>query len=196
MDTLTKSLDLQSELDDQHARLEQVEADIDEKVDTALDLEADAKDDDVELDVDVDAELRRLEAEVTQLEATLVAVRGYAEALERAVDEWDGTEVIIRELTGAEVRLVKSEAQQKADQHGLDYTDDIHETLFLQKAVQSTPPGAPEPSAIGDLPNRLFEWLNSRANTLNSTGSFDMGNSSLRERMMDRRETDSTSASS
>lgn len=196
METLTKSLDLQSELDDQRDRLDELEADIDEKVADAVALEDRAKDEDEEVEVDVAHELDRYEAEVTALEAEQVAVNGYVEALERAVGEWDGSEVVLRELTGAEVRAVKARAQQRADEMGVDYTDDIHETLFLQKAVASTPPGAPDPSAIGDLPNRLFEWLQSRANMLNSTGHFELGNSSLRERMMDHRNTASSSTSS
>jgi hypothetical protein len=180
MEPLTRTLDIREELADIEAIEADIQAEIDERVDAALDIDPPSTDGE-------ETDLARLDEEVEELEAMLVVQRGRVEALERALAEWDGTEVVLRELSGAEARSIKAQAQHRADQAGVDYTDDFHETLLLEKAVESTPPNAPPPGAIGDLPERLFDFLLARANTLNSVGEFELGNSSLRERMMDRR---------
>jgi hypothetical protein len=182
MELLTRTLDLEDEVDVVENNVEELEEQIDERVERALDVDPPEDDEEAAL-------LDSLEEEVAELDATLVGTRGYEEALTRAINQWDGSEIVLRELSGAETRAIKARAQQKADEAGVDYTDDFHETEFLKKAVESTPPGAPEPSEIGDLPDRLFDWLLTRANMLNSVGEFNMGNSSLRERMIEKKET-------
>lgn len=183
MDTLQKTLDIEEDLADLEDYSDELESHIDDRVDDALDLED--SDDDPET---IEAELKRLNAEVDELETMLVLSEGRIEALSRAVEEWEGSEVTFREITGAEARKISAEAQQRADKAGVDYTEDFHQTLMLQHAVVSTPPGCPDADNIGDLPDRLFDLFVARANTLNSVGDFEMGNSSLRERMMERRD--------
>lgn len=182
MDLLTRTLDIEDEAEDLQDDIDEVEEQINERVDRANEIDPPQGEDEED-------EMYQIRQEVAELEATQSAKRGYLEALNRAVEEWDGAEIVIRELSGAETRVVRAEAAKKAEEKGLEnYTDDIHETMFLRKAVHNTPPGCPEPQDIGDLPNRLFDWVLSRANMLNSTGEFNMGNSSLRERMIDRKE--------
>jgi hypothetical protein len=186
MDTLTKTIDLEEELRDAEERLEDFESEIEERVDSAMELDPPEDEDERE-------QLEYLENEVTELEAAKVLVTGRVEALQRALDEWEGSEVVVRELTGAEARQVRAEAQQRADKAGVEYTDDFHETLMLQKGVEQTPPGAPDPGNIGDLPERLFDLFVHKVNALNSVGDFEMGNSSLRERMVERKNSQSAS---
>lgn len=181
MDLLKRTLDITEERDDLAESIEDIEERRDDLLDEAMEI-------DPPEDQDEQERFDTIEEEVDALESTLPMIRGYRKILDRAIDEWDGTEVVIRELSGAQSRAIATEAQQKADQAGVDYTDDFHETLLLQKAVVSTPPGAPDPDMIGDLPNRLFDWLLQRANAINSVGEFSMGNSSLRRRMAERRE--------
>jgi hypothetical protein len=180
MDLLNRTLDIEEERDDLAESVERVEDRRDDLLDEAM-----------ELDPPEDEEERErfdeIEEEVDALEATLPTIRGYLNILDRAIEEWDGTEIVMRELSGAETRAIKTQAQQKADQAGVDYSDDFHETMLLEKSVVSTPPGAPDPESIGDLPNRMHDWLLQRANAINSVGEFEMGNSSLRRRMAERR---------
>lgn len=183
MDLLQRTLDLEEERTVVEQQIEEVEDEIDALVDEALEL------DPPETENEKDR-IAQIEQEVAELESKKVSSEGYLKAIDRAIEMWDGTELAIRELSGTETRIVADEAQRKADELGLDnYSENIHETEFMQRAVASTPPGCPDPDNIGDLPNRMFDWVLTRANMLNSVGEFSMGNSSLRERMIERRGT-------
>lgn len=188
MNVLSQTLDIREERDDLQQTVDRLEREVDELVDEALEIDPPEDEED-------EKRLQEIEQQVDELETKLVGKRGYLNALDRAVDQWDGSEIVIRELTGAESRTIKDQARQKADELGIDYTDNIHETMFLQKAVVSTPPDVPGPGEIGDLPKRQFDWVLNRANALNSVGAFEMGNSSLRERMREK-ETETEKSSS
>ena len=179
METLTKTIDVDDEIEE----LEDVVEDIEERIEER-ELEA------VELDEqgeDGGERWQEIEEILTAYEDLLSTIRGRKRGLEQARDTWGGTEIVLRELTGSEVRRLKDDLRREAQQAGLDsLPDGAHETRFLEKAVESTPPGCPDPSDIGDLPNRLFEWLLGRANSLNTVGEFDMGNSSLSRRVAER----------
>lgn len=185
MEPAHRTLDMAEELAALNDSVAQIEDRIEERVEEAEDL------DDVPREAwteDDAARWQSLNAEVTQLEDTLTRIRGYTNILERAIDEYDGTEFTVRELTGQESRIVKAEAQTRMERLDLEpeHADDITEIEFLKRAIESTPAGAPSPEEIHGVPNNLFDWLLRNANNLNSVGEFDMGNSSLRERMADR----------
>jgi predicted nuclease with TOPRIM domain len=180
MDPLKRTLDIEDERDDLAGDIEEIEERRDELLDEAM--EVDPPEDEEERE-----RFNEIEAEVDALEEVLPRVRGYLNVLDRAIEEWEGSEITMRELTGAEARAVKTRAQEKADRAGVDYSEDFHETLLLEKTVVSTPPEAPAPDDIGDLPGRMHDWLLQRANAINSVGEFEMGNSSLRRRMAERR---------
>lgn len=181
MELLKRTLDLADERDELKERLDELEAEQERLVEEANEIDGSDDPEDIE-------RFEQIEEQDQQIEALIVATRGYLEVVERALKSWDGTEIVIRELSGAEVRSIEAEAQQRAEQVGLDnYSDRFHEVLMLEKSIESTPPGCPDPGNIGDLPNRLLDWLHTRTNALNSTGDFDMGNSSLREKMIRQR---------
>lgn len=180
MDLPQKVLNIGDELTDVEKQLSTIEDKIEDAVDEAAEIDPAQTEEER-------AEFESLNRKIDELEGTKSLVRGYRNSLDEAVQDWDGTEVVFREISGAESRSIKARAQQRADEMGVGYSEDFHETLFLQKATVSTPPGAPDPENIGDLPNRLFEWLHMKANNLNTVGEFDMGNSSLRERLTDRK---------
>lgn len=187
MQVLKRTLDLEDELAEMDERVDEVEAQIDSLVDEAIEAEANGNDDRVDA----------IRSEVAGHEQSITGIRGYRNAIDRALHGdpedpedtgWDGSEVVIKELTGQEARIVKAEAQDRAERRGLsqERANDIRDIEFLKRAVVSTPAGAPEPSDVHGLPNLLFDWLVTRANNLNSVGDFDMGNSSLRDRMEER----------
>lgn len=172
---------MEEERDQLQEKLDALEAEQERMVDEAMEI-ADTD------DPDEQARFNELTGQNNQMEALVAATRGYLEVVERAIDEWGGTEITIRELSGAETRALQARAHKRAESRGLDgYSDTFHETLMLEKSVESTPVDCPDPENIGDLPDRLFDWLVNRANALNSTGDFDMGNSSLREKIAERR---------
>jgi seryl-tRNA synthetase len=189
MEILTKTLDLEDERDDLKERRDRLQSEIDNRVDRAMGLEDNENG-------DVAEELRRLDGEVEELEASLILTKGRLKAVNRALQEWEGSEVVVRELTGAEGRKIRTQAQKRAEKMGTEYTDEFHKSLMLQHAIEQTPAGCPDPDNIGDLPEQMFDLLVARANTLNSVGDFEMGNSSLRERMAERREDNQTPTSS
>lgn len=191
MEVAKRTLDISEELATVEARTDDIQARIDQKVEQALELEALAEDEDEDVtEEEADAEIARLDREVDNLEASLAASQGYRRVLSRAVEQWDGTEIVMKELTGQEARIVKAQAQDRADRLGLgrEQANEIRDIEFLKTAIDATPAGAPEPAEVHGLPDLMFDWLLNRANALNSVGEFDMGNSSLRERMMDKRQ--------
>lgn len=182
MEPQERTLNLQAESHDLHEQMEDLERQIEERVTEAESLEGSDAEEDRE-------RFEQLDAEVSHLEAQLAGVRGYANAVDRAIDEWDGTEVVLKELSGQETRIVSAEAQRRADRLGVgeERAGEIRDIEFLKRATVATPADAPDPENIHGLPNLLFDYLLSRANALNSVGEFDMGNSSLRQRLTARR---------
>lgn len=194
MHTLTRTIDLEEEVATLDEKIAAVEQRIDDLMDEALAIETDPDADENAL-----ARLAAIREEVDELEERLEGVRGLQRALQRAVDGadgaendssgWQGSEVVVKELTAAESRSVAARVQQKADERGLGEkaAEDLRDVEFMKKAVVSTPPGAPDPAEIGTLPDRLFSWLLGRADALNSTGRLQLGNSSFRERLEQRK---------
>lgn len=180
METLKDTIDADADLATIVDAITDIEARIDELEAEALDLADNGED-----GGDRWQEISRI---VDDYEALLVDLRSRKRVLERALDEWEGSEITVRELTGTETRMLKDELRREARQAGVDVLPEgAHETRFLETAVESTPPGCPDPEDIGDLPDRMFEWLLARTNALNTVGEFQMGNSSLSERVAERR---------
>lgn len=181
MQLLTRTLDIEDEAEELEGHLNELRAEENRLIDEALAL-------DESEDAEDQERFAAVEEQVEQLDAMITITEGYLEVLTRASEEWDGSEIVIRELTGAETRSIATQARKRAEKAGVEnYDENFHETLMLQNAVESTPPGCPDPEKIGDLPDRLFDWLVNRANTLNTVGEFSVGNSSLREKMAKRR---------
>lgn len=177
----TQTLDLQSEADDLREKIADLEADIEAKVDEALALDPPENEDE-------EATLAIVEDEYDELEVTRVTTQGYVDILDEHIEQWDGSEIVLKELSASETRMVRDEAKRDAQQMGFEQVPSGKMELAMMEAFTvSTPPGAPDPSSIGSLPDRLFNWLYGRGNALNTVGDMDMGNSSLKERMMARR---------
>lgn len=135
----------------------------------------------------LETEMERLNRSFDSLEARRIRLEGYLDAVDDAIEEWEGTEIVMQELTGQEARMMRDDLRRKAEALGLDnIPDGSHEIELVKKAVVSMPVGAPDPEDVHGLPNRLFDWLHGRANALNTVGRFEVKNSSLRERMTER----------
>lgn len=173
-----QTLDIADEMADLQSDIADIEDEIADLVD-----EADA------LDMSDDGaaeELAQIEEEYDELEAQRVTWQGYADIIGDYADQWGGTEIVLSELSAAETRMVRDETRREATEQGFDNVPSgLMELRMAEEFVHSTPPGAPDPSDIGQLPDRLFNWLYGRGNALNTVGDMDMGNLSLRERMME-----------
>lgn len=186
MEPVTKTLDLNEEkrlLEEQIASIEERE---DELADEANEYERAAAGGEMEEEA-VEKELDKLDRSFNALEARRVRLDGYLDAIEDAIEAWDGTEIQMRELTGQRARMMRDDLRRKAEQLGMEnIPDGSHEIELVKETVVSTPPGAPDPDELHGLPNRMLDWLHGRANALNTVGRFEVKNSSLRERMMER----------
>lgn len=183
MDVIRRTLDLEDQLDTINEQIESFREAQEELVDTSeemrpLDTQEDIMDHQL-----VEAKHDMLDSEITNL-------RGYANAIERALDEWDGSEVVIKELTAYETRMMRDTIKREAAQVGIDteesYPSGKHEIEFMQRAIESTPPGAPDPEEIQGVPETLFDFLLNRANAVNSVGELTLGNSSLNQKVAER----------
>lgn len=182
----TVTLDLEDEAEQLRDQIGAIEGRQDQLADEAVGVERRADDGAIEEDERQD-EVNRLDRSFSVLEARRVRLEGYLDAVESAIEEWDGTEIQMRELTGQAARLLRDDLQRKAKQMGMDeIPDGSHEIELVKETVVSMPPGAPDPGEVHGLPNRLFDWLHGRANALNTVGRFEVKNSSLRERMTER----------
>lgn len=185
----TTTLDLQAEIEDLRGRLADLEADQEALLEEAERIEAG------EADTDSPEErLAEIEAEFDDLEAARTSVTGFVRALEKVVEEWNGSEFEIVELSAGTVRRIKDEVAEKSD--GEAYRSGYHEIRVVEESVVSAPPGAPstldtktgeEEPDPKEYPNRVFSWLYEKINAWNTVGEYDMGNSSLQERLDERR---------
>lgn len=174
-----QTLDIEDEADHLESDIADIEADIADLVGEARELDGSDDPDDQE-------RLAQVEEEYDELEVQRVTYQGYVDILREHAEEWDGTEITLQELSAADVRHIRDEARRDAESQGFDYTPKgFLELRMAEGFVAATPPGAPDPSDVGDLPDRLFNWLYGRGNALNTVGDLDLGNLSLRERLME-----------
>lgn len=135
-----------------------------------------------------------------KLEDKRVELEGRASALERVVDEWGGSEIVIQELsTGALAEIQDSVAEKsfEFDPEAGEVRGGTPKSGFgmietLRKSIVEQPDGAPvtvdsrtgeEVPAPEDYPESVGMYLFEKVNSFNTVGDTEMGNSSLRERM-------------
>lgn len=133
------------------------------------------------------------------LEEKRIELEGQADALERVVDEWDGGEFVIQELTTgalAEIQDSVSEASfdfnpEKGEMEGGTPKQGFGMVETLRKSIVRQPPKAPtRENEFGETvpepanyPHQVGMYLFERVNNFNTVGDTDLGNSSLKERM-------------
>lgn len=139
------------------------------------------------------------EAAFDKLEEKRVDLQGTAQALERVVDEWGGSEFTITELSMGAVADVQdkvSAASFSFDHEEGEFEEGVPKQGYgmietLRQAVVDQPSGAPtltdefgnrQPDPA-DYPHEVGMFLFEKVNAFNTVGDTDLGNSSLRERM-------------
>lgn len=184
----TKTIDLENRIEDIEDELAEIEEDQEEIMDEALEAEKMGND----IDQDLEDEFDDLESERVELE-------GERKTLQGAVDEWDGSQFEITELTFGQVQRISDEVLEESfeiDMQRQDMTgapkEGYYQIAILREAIQQEPPGAPSDPA--DLPTSIGEFLFERINAFNTVGDTEMGNSSLKEKMKEYK--DSTQNSS
>ena len=170
--TMEKTLDLEDEL----ARVEDRLADVREAA-AEIDAKLDAADVDGDPDPDDFQEWAALEEEFTDLQ-------GKRNEFQAAIDEWDGTEFVIKKLTFGEVNRVKDEVNQASYEvedgqfQGVPRSG-LHELKTVELGLVSTPVGAPDD--VRNYPYWVGEWLFEEINQLSTMGGADISDFSLRE---------------
>lgn len=133
------------------------------------------------------------------LEEKRVDLKGTVQALERVVDEWDGSQFTITELSMGAVADVQdkvSEASFSFDHEEGEFEEGVPKQGYgmietLRQAIVDQPDGAPTyTDEMGnrlpdpaDYPHEVGMHLFEKVNAFNTVGETDLGNSSLRERM-------------
>jgi len=142
---------------------------------------------------------REYEQRYDRLTEREVDLRGRADALDRAVEEWDGGEFVLTELTTGQIADIQDSVSEKS----FDFDPESGEVVdgnpkegygmveTLRQCIKQQPGGAPtrkddlgqEVPDPAEYPNQVGLFLFEKANVLNTVGEADLGNSSLRERM-------------
>jgi hypothetical protein len=129
-----------------------------------------------------------LEDEFDELESERVEISGEAKTLKRAIQDWEGAEFQLQELTFGQVQQISDDVMEQSfevDVQSQNMTgapkQGFYQIEVLRRSIASTPPEAPDDPA--EYPTAIGEYLFERVNALNTVGDTDMGNSSLRERM-------------
>lgn len=180
----TRTFDLEELLESKRNDLADVEETIDDLVE-----EIDEK---YGSHVDVPAEV---EQKYENLESGRVELQGEVDALEDIVDEHDDTSFVIKQLSGGEVAHIQDEVSEQS------FTYDVQtqsaqgvpkvghaEILWTRRAVTRCPDWVPDSDVRGNDPANIRPWkvfrmLSDAVNNFNTTGDFELGNLSLRERM-------------
>lgn len=126
---------------------------------------------------DLEARYQRLQQEVTNL-------RGEAETLEYYAEEWGDGEFVIRELSVGGVGMIQDDVAEASDidiKGGGTPKSGYARQRSMEVAVESSPTDAP---AIENLPDAVGDWLYDCVDQFNTSGSTDLGNSSLRAELM------------
>lgn len=128
-----------------------------------------------------------------EYEERRVELEGQANTLERAVEEYGGSEWQISELTGGQVARIEDEVNEQS--YDVDVrTGDVKGTpkagygriLTVELGVESAPPDAPTKGGHVDareLPHGVVIYLFDRINALNTVGDTNLQTTSLREAM-------------
>lgn len=131
-----------------------------------------------------------LEEDFDELEAERVELEGEANSLEEAMEEWGGSEFVVRELTFGDIQRISDDVMEQS--FDVDVRREsvkgtpkqgYYQIATLRDAIEQSPTDAPNDPA--DYPMAVGEFLFERVNALNTVGDTEMGNSSLKERLKD-----------
>lgn len=133
------------------------------------------------------------------LDEKMVEKRSEIHALERAIEDWGGSEFVIQELTYgavAEIQDAVAEASFEFDAEEGEVEDGVPKSGYgkletMRRSIVQQPPDAPTTTdAMGNpvpepanYPSTIGEHLFDAINAFNSMGETDLGNSSLEDRM-------------
>lgn len=185
---LTKQLDI----DD---RVTELEDELEAKEDRKQELLTDAKELQDELQAldrksDEYSQTKRayteVEREWDEVEAERVELLGEKRALERCIEDYDGSVYTIRELAYDDWNML----QDRISEASFDFDPETQsveghpkegafKSMVVNESLEDAPPGAP--AEAGSMPRQVCEHLYNAINALNTTGDTDMGNSSLEE---------------
>jgi hypothetical protein len=117
------------------------------------------------------------------LEDQKQSIEGQQNALQRVIDEWDGAEFVIQELSGGQLVAIQDEVNSAAAADGMDMDglDGARVVAMLQKSIVQAPPGAPDNPR--DYPWAVMLYLFEKVNAFNTTGDTDFQSTSLRDAM-------------
>lgn len=125
-----------------------------------------------------------LEQRYQRLKQEVKNLRGEAETLEHYADEWGDDEFLIRELSVGGVGLIQDDVAEASGidiQGGGTPKSGFARRRSLEVAVKSKPSEAPD---MENLPDAIGDWLYDCIDEFNTTGSVELGNSSLRADLM------------
>lgn len=139
------------------------------------------------------------EAAFEKLEEKRVELEGRADVLERTVEEYNGGEYVIRELTTGALAAIQDEVSEASfefdpetqqveggtPKSGYGMVETLSRSIVQQPdgaPTRTGPKGAEQPDPR-EYPHQLGLFLFDKVNAFNTVGEADMGNSSLRERM-------------
>lgn len=154
---------------------------------------------DGEIDASVEEDFDEVESELTEKKGELSKFR-------EVIEEWNGSEFEITELTFGQLQAVSDDMVEESFEVDVDRGNvegtprqGYYQIELLNKAVIGAPPGAPTRNISKKhgsttkpdpkmYPIPVSEWLFDKVDALNTTGDAELGNSSLDEAMRKRRD--------
>ncbi|UBF23109.1 tail assembly chaperone [Haloarcula virus HCTV-16] len=126
-----------------------------------------------------------------KLEEKRIELEGQAESLERVVEEWDGGEFIVRELTTGALAEIQDSVSEKSfefdpergEMKGGTPKQGFGMVETLRKSIVRQPPGAPtrenefgeEVPEPANYPHKIGLFIFEQVNSFNTVGETDLG---------------------
>jgi hypothetical protein len=142
-----------------------------------------------------------LEEEYNDLEARRVELQGELQELQWTVENYGGGTYKIRKLKYGDLQRIQDQVTEESLELDIE-SENIegvpregrYKILVLRESIVDQPADAPtredgrrrDVPAPGKYEDTLAEWMYEKVNSLNTTGSFDMGNLSLDEAISQR----------
>lgn len=136
-----------------------------------------------------------LEQRYSNLQETVNALEGEANTLEHYAEQWGDDTFRIRELSVGSVAKIQDDVAEASNvdfRGGGTPKSGFARTRSLEVAVVSKPSEAPD---VSDLPDAIGDWLYDRIDSFNTMGDVELGNTSLRANLMEKRATEMSSES-
>lgn len=118
-----------------------------------------------------------------QLKAEYQQHTGRLRALEKYLDQWGGSEFVLKELSYGDLMRAKDEMNQHS--YNIDNRsgevegvprDGFYKVKVLGLAIENAPQGAP--AEAKDIPYHVGEWLYDKVDNLNTLGELEVKNCS------------------